>query len=82
VGLAIREVVHAILLDTRQILPVSTLQTGLYGISDVCLSVPTIVGRRGMVQQIEMKLTDEELHGLRRSAQALQETLSQVLAQS
>jgi hypothetical protein len=35
-----------------------------------------------MVQQIEMKLTDEELHGLRRSAQALQETLSQVLAQS
>jgi len=79
VGLAIREVVHAILLDTRQILPVSTLQTGLYGISDVCLSVPTIVGRRGVIQQIEMQLTEEELQALQRSARALKETLAQVM---
>jgi L-lactate dehydrogenase len=79
VGLSIREVVHAILLDTHQILPVSTLQTGLYGISDVCLSVPTIVGRVGVVKQIEMQLRDEELQALRRSAQALQETLAQVM---
>jgi len=79
VGLAIREVVHAILLDTRQILPVSTPQTGLYGISDVCLSVPTIVGRRGVIQQIEMQLTEEELQALQRSARALKETLAQVM---
>jgi L-lactate dehydrogenase len=79
VGLAIREVVHAILLDTRQILPVSTLQAGLYGISDVCLSVPTIVGRRGVIQQIEMQLTEEELQALQRSARALKETLAQVM---
>lgn len=80
VGIAIREVVHAILLDTKQILPVSTLQTGLYGIEDVCLSVPTIVGRAGMEKQIEMKLAEEELQALRRSAQVLKETLAQVLA--
>lgn len=80
VGIAIREVVHALLLDTRQILPVSTLQTGLYGIADVCLSVPTIVGRGGVKQQIEMKLADDELQALRRSAQVLKETLAQVMA--
>lgn len=80
VGIAIREVVHALLLDTQQILPVSTLQTGLYGIEDVCLSVPTIVGRGGVKQQIEMKLADDELQALRRSAQVLKETLAQVMA--
>ncbi|MGQ9880122.1 MAG: L-lactate dehydrogenase [Armatimonadota bacterium] len=80
VGIAIREVVHALLLDTQQILPVSTLQTGLFGIEDVCLSVPTIVGRGGVKQQIEMKLADDELQALRRSAQVLKETLAQVMA--
>lgn len=80
VGIAIREVVHTLLLDTRQILPVSTLQTGLYGIEDVCLSVPTIVGRGGVKQQIEMKLAEDELQALRRSAQVLKETLAQVMA--
>ncbi len=79
VGLAIREVVHAILLDRQQILPVSSLQTGLYGIDDVCLSVPTIVGRKGVEKQIEMKLADEELQALRRSAQVLKETQAQVM---
>ncbi len=79
VGVAIREVVHAILLDTQQILPVSTLQTGLYGIEDVCLSVPTVVGRRGVLKQIEMAMADEELQALRRSAQVLKETLAQVM---
>src|SRR5438132_245887 len=44
VGLSIREVIHAIALDSRRVLPVSTLQLGAYGIRDVCLSVPTVVG--------------------------------------
>jgi len=79
VGLAIREVVHAILLDRQQILPVSSLQTGLYGIEDVCLSVPTIVGRKGVEKQIEMKLADDELQALRRSAQVLKEIQTQVM---
>src|SRR5581483_6798053 len=36
VGLSIREVVHALLLDERKVLPVSTLQQGKYGLRDVC----------------------------------------------
>lgn len=79
VGVSIREVVHAILLDTQQILPVSSLQNGLYGIEDVCLSVPTVVGRKGVERLIEMQLSDDELQALRRSAQVLKETIAQVM---
>ena len=47
VGLSIRDVIHALALDSRKILPVSTLQSGLYGLRDVCISVPTVVGCGG-----------------------------------
>src|SRR5438445_9012191 len=57
VGLSIREVIQALALDSRRILPVSTLQHGLYGIRDVCLSVPTVVGCGGAVQQLRLALT-------------------------
>jgi L-lactate dehydrogenase len=79
VGLAIREVVHAIMLDTKQILPVSSFQTGLYGIRDVCLSVPTVIGRKGVEKLIEMNLAQDELQALRHSAQVLRETQKQVV---
>ena len=47
VGLSIRDVIHSVALDQKRILPVSALVQGLYGIRDVCLSVPTVVGRKG-----------------------------------
>jgi L-lactate dehydrogenase len=80
VGLSIREVVHSILLDTRRVLPVSTLQQGLYGIRDVCLSVPTVVGCGGVRQQIELPLTPKEKLGIQNSAKVLRETIDTVLA--
>jgi L-lactate dehydrogenase len=78
VGLAIREVIQAIALDSRRVLPVSTLQQGLYGIHDVCLSVPTVVGCGGARQQIEMPLTQKERLGLQQSARVLKEIIDQV----
>src|SRR5437660_6988000 len=60
VGLSIREVVHALAIDSRRLLPVSTLQQGLYGIRDVCLSVPTVVGCGGAREQIELPLTPKD----------------------
>ena len=78
VGLSIREAVHSIALDSRKILPVSTLQQGLYGIRDVCLSVPTVVGCGGARQQIELALTPKERMGLQNSARVLRETIDQV----
>ncbi len=78
VGLSIREVVHALALDSRRILPVSTLQLGAYGIRDVCLSVPTVVGCGGARQHIELALTQKERIGLQQSARVLRETIQQV----
>jgi len=80
VGLSIREVVEALATDSRRVLPVSTLQQGLYGLRDVCLSVPTVVGCGGVRQQIELELTPKERTGLQNSARVLREIIDQVEA--
>jgi L-lactate dehydrogenase len=80
VGIAIRDVIHAIALDQNRILPVSTVQDGAcYGIRDVAISVPTVVGRPGAVQRIEIDLWPKELQGLRASAAAIKPTLDTVM---
>jgi L-lactate dehydrogenase len=78
VGLSIREVVHAIALDSRRVLPVSTMQQGLYGIRGVCLSVPTVVGCGGVREQVELPLTQKERLGLQQSARVLREIVEEV----
>ena len=78
VAIAIREVIHAVLLDKQALLPVSSLIQGTYGIQDVCLSVPSLVGTRGVEQQIEIKLWPKEQMGIQQSARALKETLAKV----
>jgi len=80
VGWAIRELVRAILHDTRSVLPVSTLMTGQMGISDVCFSLPTVVGRQGVVDVIVPKVSAEEHAQLQQSAKVLRETIEQVLS--
>ncbi len=80
VGLSIREVVQSLILDSRRVLPVSTLQQGLYGVRDVCLSVPTVVGCGGARQQIELPLTPRERTGVQQSARVLREIIDQVEA--
>lgn len=78
VGLTIAEVVHAIALNKRAVLPVSTVQQGAYGLRDVALSVPTIVGRAGAIAHLEVELWPKELQALQASARALRETYAQV----
>ncbi len=78
VGLSIREVVHALALDSRRVLPVSSLQLGAYGLRDVCLSVPTVVGCGGVREHVELSLTQKERLGLQQSARVLRETIQQV----
>ena len=78
VGTAIAALVHAIVLDQRRVLPVSSLQTGTYGLSDVCLSVPTVVGHKGIIKHLEMELWSREQQELKNSANILKKTLSQV----
>ena len=80
VGIAIRDVIHAIALDQNRILPVSTVQDGAcYGIRDVAISIPTVVGRTGAVQRVEIGLWPKALQGLRASAAAIKPTLDTVM---
>jgi L-lactate dehydrogenase len=78
VGVAIREVVHAVLLDKGALLPVSSLVHGTYGIRDICLSVPSLVGRKGIQKHVEIKLWPKEQMALQQSARALNDTLAKV----
>lgn len=80
VAVAIREVIDAIVLDHQSLLPVSSLQSGCYGVKDICLSVPTVVGRGGALRHVEIELWPKEKLGIQKSAKALKETLSKVKA--
>jgi L-lactate dehydrogenase len=80
VGVAIREVIHAVLLNKRALLPVSSLIQGAYGLRDVCLSVPSVVGRKGVEEHVEIKLWPKEQQGLQQSAKALRDTFVKVKA--
>lgn len=79
VGVSIADVIHDIALDRRRIQPVSSLQNGAYGIHDVCLSVPTVVGRKGALQHLEVELWPKELAALQKSGHVLRETIDKVL---
>ena len=80
VGVAIRDVIHAVALDQNRIMPVSTVQDGAcYGIRDVAISVPTVVGRGGAIQRIEIDMWPKELQGLRASAAAIKPTLDTLM---
>lgn len=73
VGLAGSRIIEAVLGDEGRVLPVSSLLDGYLGIDDVCLSVPSVVGREGVRQRLETRMSVEELTGLRRSADALRQ---------
>ena len=78
VGLSIKQVVDAIVLDKKAVLPVSSLMNGFMGIKDVCFSVPAVVGRAGVERLVEISLTDDEKAALINSANTLTETLKLV----
>ena len=68
VGLASARIIEAVLYDQRMVLPVSSLLDGQAGIHDVCLSLPSVVDRLGVELVLPSPLSEEEVTGLRRSA--------------
>ncbi len=74
IALAVRRIVQAVLRDERSILTVSSLLSGQYGIHDVCLSLPCVIGRHGVDRVIPIKLTPDEEISLRHSADAIRST--------
>jgi len=64
-------VIAAVLGDERVELPVVAVLDGEYGLRDIALGVPAVVGREGIVRVVEYDLPEEELACLRRSAAVL-----------
>ena len=73
---AVRRIVSAIVRDEHTILPVSALVDGHYGLSDVCMGIPCILGKNGIEQVLEIPLDAEEEHRLRSSAAALHSVIA------
>ena len=75
IAMSVRRVCEAIVRDEKSILPVSSVQHGSYGIQDVALSLPAVVGKDGVETIVPIALSDEEIAALRASAQTLKDVL-------
>ncbi len=71
-------IVEAILRDQSTVLSVSSYIQDYEGIENVCLSLPSVIGRRGIKRVIKLKLDPSEMKNLQRSAQILKDTLNQL----
>lgn len=79
VAMAVRRICEAIIRDEKSILPVSNLMHGEFGISDVALSMPAIVGHDGVERMVPLLLDEEEQEKLLESAKVLKGILEEVL---
>src|SRR5207245_10990769 len=75
---AVTQMVEAIALDKKRILPCAAGVQGEYGVSGIYLGVPCKLGRRGLEQIIEVKLSAAEQAALKKSADAVRETMGAV----
>lgn len=73
IAMSVRRICECIVRNERSILPVSTMLHGCYGIRDICLSMPAIVGQEGIETPVPISLNAEEQEKLRFSAQTLRE---------
>ena len=78
VGLALVRIVGSILRNERNILAVSTMLAGEYGLTDVCLSMPCIVSESGVERVVETNLSGRERVALLRSAETLRQSLAAI----
>lgn len=75
-GAAAAQMVESIVRDQKRIFPVCTWLTGQYGLSDIYLGVPVVLGKNGIEKIIELKLNDAEMALLNQSAKAVREVMS------
>lgn len=78
IAMAVKRICEAILRDEKSILSVSSLMEGAYGIHDIVLSMPAIIGKDGIEMQVPIALSDRELEALQASAGVLKEVLDGV----
>ncbi|MHA7943204.1 malate dehydrogenase [Formosa sp. 3Alg 14/1] len=73
-GAAVSGMVQAIACDTKKIFPCSTLLDGEYGLTDICLGVPVVLGKDGIEKIVDITLNDEEKAHLAASAEGVSKT--------
>ena len=78
VAMALTQIVRAILRNERRVMTVSAPLEGEYGLHDVTLGIPCVVGAGGIEDIIEARLTPEEMQELAHSAQILKENVAQL----
>lgn len=78
IALAALKITRAILRNENSILPVSTLITDYYGISNVCISIPSIVNINGIEQYLRLELSDHEQRLFKHSAKTLVEIIKTI----
>jgi malate dehydrogenase len=74
-GAAAAQMAEAIVRDQRRVVPVCAWLEGQYGLSNIYLGVPVILGKNGIERIIELKLNDEETQHLHASAKAVKEVM-------
>jgi malate dehydrogenase len=73
-GAAVSAMVHAIANDSQKMFPCSCLLEGEYGLNDISIGVPAIIGKNGIEKIVEIKLDDAEKAKLTESAEAVRKT--------
>jgi L-lactate dehydrogenase len=79
IGLALVRIVEAILRNEHAVLPVSTLIDDYYGVNDICLSVPTIIGENGVEKTLPLKLSQTEQRQFKASAEKIREKINSIV---
>lgn len=77
IAMSVKRICEAIVRDEKSILPISSMMHGEYGISDIALSMPAIVGKDGVETHVPISLNEEEAENLRKSAKTLQNILAE-----
>lgn len=76
IAMAVKRICEVILRDEKSIMPVSVMMEGAYGIRDIVLSMPAVVGKDGVETQVPIALSDEELRRLQESSEVLHEVIA------
>ncbi len=75
IAMSVKRICEAIVRDEKSILPVSSMMHGEYGISDVALSMPAIVGKDGVETRVPISISEEEETKLQESADTLKKVI-------
>ena len=75
-GAAVSSLVQSIACDQKKMFPCSVLLDGEYGLSDLCIGVPVILGKNGIEKIVELDLSDSEMEKLQESAEGVKKTNS------